>query len=210
MLFETKIVLKAPSSIILVCALETFLSVLLSSLIHKAVKRQRRQGSFLMTLLRLLYVVYIETPIHTFYLAWVSNTMAHSRVCMFLSPSVFYFCCFSSQYVVGSGRSVRWEISGLSFSFLVLPVAILCIFFYLCCDTETSKTAFFWWVCCQLQTQYQSTVPNERSSWGSSQIAIAKNKMSHAGFSFFTLSIDVPRIIFPWIDCRKRIISLTS
>lgn len=66
------------TAVLLVCALGTFLSVLLSSLVQKAVKRQKKLASFLMALLRLLYVVYIYTPTHSFYqwiLAWIFNTM---------------------------------------------------------------------------------------------------------------------------------------
>lgn len=55
------------TAVLLVCTLGTFLSVLLSSLVQKAVKRQKKLASFLMALLRLLYVVYIYTPTHSFY-----------------------------------------------------------------------------------------------------------------------------------------------
>lgn len=59
-------------------AVETFLSALLSSLVLKAIKKQKKLGSVLMTIQRFLYVVYIYTPIHTFYqqiLAWNFNTI---------------------------------------------------------------------------------------------------------------------------------------
>lgn len=59
--------LKALSSILLVYAVETFLSALLSSLVLKAVKRQKELGSVLVTVQRLLYVVYIYTHLNTFF-----------------------------------------------------------------------------------------------------------------------------------------------
>lgn len=59
--------LKALSSILLVYAVETFLSALLSSLVLKAVKRQKELGSVLVTVQRLLYVVYIYTYLYTFF-----------------------------------------------------------------------------------------------------------------------------------------------
>jgi len=59
-------VLKSLSPVLFVYAVETFLSVLLSSLVFKRIKRQKELGSVLMTVQMLLYVVYIYTPIHTF------------------------------------------------------------------------------------------------------------------------------------------------
>lgn len=59
--------LKALSSILLVYAVETFLSALLSSLVLKAIKRQKELGSVLVTVQRLLYVVYIYTHLYTFF-----------------------------------------------------------------------------------------------------------------------------------------------
>lgn len=91
-----------------------------------------------------LYTVFISEFLHEFSIPWYQSTCYHSHVFMSLSPSTFYLCCFSSQYVVSSGRSGRP--SAFCALLPVFPVAIQCIGCFLTSGvTQKHLSLLFWW-----------------------------------------------------------------
>lgn len=135
--------LKALSSILLVYAVETFLSALLSSLVLKAIKRQKELGSVLVTVQRLLYVVYIYTHLYTFFFPSTNSCMnfqyygtrVHVITVMCVCPYLHVLSTFGiSHYCnmqLGMVDQRDQMLSVLCFSFPLLPVAIQCIVCFL-------------------------------------------------------------------------------